>query len=54
MKQLISVYTYLVLMENSINLFSVDYFDPKTSSFKFGKNVFITFEMPKYPTKDPC
>ena len=27
--------------------FSVDYYDPKTMSFKFGNDIFITFEMPR-------
>ena len=29
-----------------IKLFSVDFFDLKFMSFKFGKDIFITYEMP--------
>ena len=36
-----------------IKLFSVDYYEPKTLSFKFGSAIFITFEMPRYPTRGP-
>ena len=33
--------------------FLVDYFDPETLSFNFGNHIFITLEMPRYPTRGP-
>ena len=35
------------------NYFSVDSYDLKSSSFKFGNDIFITFEMPKVAYKRP-
>ena len=32
---------------NPVKLFSVDFYDLKSMSFKFGNDIFITFEMPR-------
>ena len=30
-----------------------DYYDPKTLPFDFGNQIFITLEIPSYPTRGP-